>query len=189
MSIRRAHESDLPAILSIYNHEILTGTAIYIDEPQTLEQRAHWLAVKQEAGLPVFVLEDADGVAGFGTYGPFRFFPGYRFCVEHSVYVAHTKRRLGYGKQLLATVIEAVSAQGMHTMIAAIDAENEGSIKLHSEFGFTRVGHLPQVACKFNRWLDLVLLQKTLDGRGTPEPEMGQDKIDKITERKFSPSC
>jgi L-amino acid N-acyltransferase YncA len=165
MQIRHAQESDLPTILAIYNHEILTGTVIYIDEPQTLEHRREWLTQKQQAGLPVLVLEDEQGVAGFGTYGIFRNFPGYRFTVEHSVYVAEHKRGAGYGRKLLATVIEAATMRGMHTMIGVIDGENERSIQFHLSFGFTRVGHLKEVGFKFDRWLNVVFLQKMLDTR------------------------
>jgi L-amino acid N-acyltransferase YncA len=168
MIIRRAIESDLPAILAIYNHEIETSTAIYLDEPQTLGQRAEWFAGRQAAGFPIFVLEDETGVAAFGTYGPFRHYPGYRFCVEHSLYVAESRRRRGYGAQMLATLIDAATKQGMHTMVAAIDTENEHSLDLHRAAGFTPVGHLKEIACKFGRWLDLVLLQKNLDSRLCP---------------------
>jgi L-amino acid N-acyltransferase YncA len=162
MNTRPALESDLPAILAIYNREILTGTAIYIDEPQTLSQRTEWFAAKQQAGMPVIVLEDADGVAGFGAYGIFRNFPGYRFCVEHSIYVAEQKRRLGYGRILLTTLIDAASAQGKHTMIAVIDGQNQGSIRLHQAFGFTQAGYLKEAGTKFGRWLDVVFMQKIL---------------------------
>jgi len=162
MRIRPATDSDLPAILAIYNHEIATGTAIYIDEPQTLEQRAEWFAAKRAAGLPVLVIEDEEGVAGFGSYGPFRPQPGFRSCVEHSLYLAENRRGRGYGKLLLSALIDDAIMRGMHTMVAAIDAENQRSIALHAGFGFTLVGQLPEVARKFDRWLDLVLLQKTL---------------------------
>ena len=168
MQIRPASESDLPTILAIYNREIVTGTAIYLDEPQTLAYRRQWFTDKTADGLPVFVVEDSDGVAGFGTYGMFRNYCGYRFCVEHSVYVAENKRRLGYGKRLLATLIDVASAQGMHTMIAAIDAQNEQSIQLHLGFGFTQAGRFTEVGRKFDRWLDVVFLQKILDARRTP---------------------
>jgi len=163
MKPRQANESDLSAILAIYNHEILTSTAVYTDEPQTLEQRREWFAAKKEAGMPVFVLEDGDEVAGFGTYDLFRNWPGYRFCVEHSLYVLKTKRRLGYGKLLLTTLVEAAIGQGMHTMIAGIDGQNEGSLRLHLASGFFQVGYLNEVGYKFNRWLDLVFLQKILE--------------------------
>ena len=162
MIIRPATSADLPAILAIYNHEIATSTAIYIDEPQTLAQREAWFAAKSAAALPVLVLENESGVAGFGTYGPFRTLPGYRYCVEHSLYVAENKRGLGYGKQLLTALIETATAQGLHTMIGVVDAQNEASIRLHRAFGFEQAGHLKQAGFKFNRWLDVVFLQKML---------------------------
>jgi phosphinothricin acetyltransferase len=168
MQIRQATEADLPTILAIYNHEIATSTVAYTDQLQTLDYRRAWLEEKTAAGLPVFVLEDEDGVAGFGTYGQFRHFCGYRLCAEHSVYVAANKRRLGYGRKLLAKVIEAATAHGMHTMIAAIDSENAASIELHAGFGFVHVGRMPEVAFKFDRWLTLVLMQKRLDDRTAP---------------------
>ncbi len=168
MRIRPATESDLPSILAIYNHEIETSTVAYTDQLQTLDYRRTWFAEKTAAGLPVLVLEDEDGVAGFGTFGPFRHFSGYRLCAEHSVYIAAPKRRRGYGRQLLAAVIEAATAHGLHTLVAAIDSENGASIELHRAFGFIHVGRLPEVAFKFNRWLTLVLMQKTLDNRCSP---------------------
>jgi len=168
MRIRPATDSDLPAILAIYNHEIATGTAIYVNEPETLGQRAEWFAAKRAAGLPVLVLEDEEGVAGFCSYGPFRSQAGFRSCVEHSLYVTENRRGRGYGKLLLSALIDDAVMRGMHTMIAAIDAENQRSIALHAGFGFNLVGQLPEVARKFDRWLDLVLLQKTLEGPNLP---------------------
>ena len=168
MRIRPAIESDLPDILAIYNHEIATSTSVYIDEPHTLEQRKEWFASKQAAKLPILVMEDETGIAAFGSYGPFRPFPGYRLCVEQSLYVAETRRRRGYGKLVITALIETATAQGLHTMVAAIDTENEHSLELHRTLGFTPVGHLREVACKFGRWLDLVLMQKNLDARVCP---------------------
>jgi L-amino acid N-acyltransferase YncA len=165
MPIRKANASDLPGILAIYNHEILHNTSVYTEEPQTLEEKLEWLRDKEVAGFPVFVVDDDGEVAGFGTYGIFRSFCGYRYCVEHSIYVAEHKRRRGYGKQLLTAVVDAASAQGMHTMIAAVDAQNEASIRLHLDFGFEKVGQFHEVGRKFDRWLNVVFLQKTLDAR------------------------
>jgi len=162
MNTRPAVEADLPRVLDIYNHAIRTGTAVYEDKPHTLEMRQDWFAAKKTAGMPVLVIEDEEGVAGFGTYGPFRSQTGFCFSVEHSVYIAQEKRRLGYGGLLLSALIEAATKQGMHLMIATIDAQNESSIRLHLAFGFAQVGQMKEVGRKFDRWLDIVFLQKTL---------------------------
>ncbi len=162
MKTRAAVASDLPGILGIYNDAIRTSTAVYDDQPHTLEMRTEWFRGKAASGLPVLVVDEGEGVAGFGTYGLFRNFTGYRFCVEHSVYVAEKKRRRGYGRLLISTLIETAASQGMHSMIAGVDAQNEVSIRLHTALGFVQVAHLKEVGYKFERWLDLVLLQKFL---------------------------
>jgi L-amino acid N-acyltransferase YncA len=111
----------------------------------------------------VFVALAGDMVIGFSTYGPFRNWPGYRFTVEHSVYVHVDHCGLGIGKQLLQTIIIHARQKGMHAIIAGIDALTTGSIKLHEGLGFTEVAHFKQVGYKFNKWLDLKFLELILD--------------------------
>ena len=99
---------------------------------------------------------------GFGTYGTFREKIGYQFTVEHSIYVFDNFTGKGIGKLLLAALIELAKNQKLHAMIGAIDAENRSSIAFHEKFGFTLVGNIREVAFKFDRWLDLVLMQLIL---------------------------
>jgi L-amino acid N-acyltransferase YncA len=101
-------------------------------------------------------------VAGVGSYGPFRPWPGYRFTVEHSVYVARPYRGCGIGRSMVAALIEAARAQGMHAMIAGIDADNSASLRLHAALGFAQVAHFRQVGFKFGRWLDLICVELLL---------------------------
>jgi L-amino acid N-acyltransferase len=164
MTIRAAGRADLPRILAIYNDAVLRTTATYDDQPHTLEMREAWFAAKQQSGMPVLVVADAQGVQGFGTYGPFRSFSGFRFTVEHSIYVAEERRGQGMGKLLLPALIDAAAGQGMHTMIAGIDATNAVSLRLHEAHGFTQAACLREVGYKFARWLDLIFLQKILAG-------------------------
>jgi L-amino acid N-acyltransferase YncA len=162
MHIRPATDADLPAILAIYNHAIEHTTATWDYAPHTLAMRQAWLTTKEAAGLPVIVAEDAEGVVGFGTYGPFRPQEGYCFTVEHSIYVAEDKWGRGIGKRLLTALIESATAQGMHVMIAGIDADNAVSIHLHRTCGFVEVAHFKEVGRKFDRWLDVIFMQKLL---------------------------
>jgi phosphinothricin acetyltransferase len=162
IEIREAHEGDLPAILDIYNDVVATSTAIYRDEPATLEDRRSWLAARRAEGQPVLVATDAGEVVGFAAYGGFRPWPGYRFTVEHSVHVRADRRGQGVGAALMTPLIERAAALGMHVMIAGIDADNAASIRLHERLGFTKSAHLRQVGFKFGRWLDLVLMQRML---------------------------
>ena len=107
--------------------------------------------------------ETAGGtIAGFATYGHFRVWPCYRFTVEHSVYVHAGMRGQGISKLLLAEIISLAKAAGMHALIAGVDSENTVSLQLHLKSGFEQVARFKQVGFKFNRWLDLIFLEKLL---------------------------
>jgi phosphinothricin acetyltransferase len=162
ITLRNATEADLPAILNIYNDVILTTTAVYSEEPHTLQMRQAWFNERRSAGFPVIVAVADDVIAGFGTYGHFRVWPCYRFTMEHSVYVHKDMRGRGISKILLTDLITKAKAAGMHTMIAGVDSENDVSLQLHLKFGFTQVARFKEVGFKFGRWLDLVFLEMIL---------------------------
>lgn len=165
ITVRAASEADLPAILDIYNEAVLNTTASYDYEPRTLEHRQQWFAERQSEGYAVFVAVDDRGrVVGWSALNPYHSRSGYRFTAENSVYVAADQRGRGIGRQLLGPLLEAARARGLRAVIAAIDADNESSIRLHASFGFEKVGHFPQIGFKFDRWLDVVYMQKLLDG-------------------------
>jgi L-amino acid N-acyltransferase len=160
--IRDAREDDLPAVLQIYNEVMATSTAIYSEQPSTLEDRIAWWQGRVSAGYPVLVAEDASGVTGFASFGDFRPRPGYRFTVEHSVYVRADRRGRGIGGALMTPLIDRAAALGKHVLIAGVDADNAASLRFHERLGFERVAHFREVGFKFGRWLDLVFLQRTL---------------------------
>lgn len=157
-----ASPSSLPGILAIVNHNILHSTALYDYDVKWQEYINTWYADKQAAGWPVIVAVEDEAVIGYGTYGPFRFKDGYKFTVEHSVYVAEGHSGKGIGGQLLEELIRLATAQGYHTMIGGIDAGNAGSIAFHKKYGFTEAGLLKETGFKFGRWLDLQFMQKML---------------------------
>ena len=159
MNVRDAIESDLPQMLSIYNHIILHTTAVYDYEPHSLEMRKQWFDTKKQQGFPVYVAEDEGKIAGFSSIGQFRAWAAYKFSVENSVYVAAEQRGKGVGKLLIPPLIDATKRLGLHTIIASIDTTNEASLRLHKSFGFEEVAHFKQVGWKFERWLDLKFLQ------------------------------
>ena len=160
-----ATASDLPAILAIFNAVIATTTAIYRDDPLTLEDRATWLAARRADGFPVLTARDptTGRLLGFGTYSWFKATPpGYATTVEHTVMVAPEARGAGVGTALLEALIARATADGFHVMVASIDGANVGSIRLHERLGFNQVGRMPEVARKSGRWMDLVVLQRRL---------------------------
>lgn len=162
ITIEPAKFSDLPAMLEIYNDIIVNTTAVWHYEPHTLEMRQQWFAEKQEQGFPVWVARENDILTGFATIGSFRPWPGYNTTVENSVYVGREHRGKGAGKLLLRQTIESARELNKHAIIAVIDADNNTSIALHQQFGFTEVAHLKEVGFKFNRWLDARYLELIL---------------------------
>ena len=163
MIIRPATEADLEAILQIYNEAVLTTTASYDYEPRTLEHRKQWFRDHQAQNYPVFVAVNPEGgVIGWSALNRYHDRPGYRYTTENSIYVSPAAQGQGVGKLLLPPLIQAARELGLHAIIAAIDAANDVSIRLHARFGFVQVGHFKEVGFKFDRWLDVVYMQLLL---------------------------
>lgn len=170
MIIRPATPQDAPAIMDIYNDAVLNTTAIWNDDPVDVQNRLDWMSTRRSQGYPVFVSTNEHGtVSGYASYGPWRAFDGFSQTAELSLYVHNDYRGQGIGRALLRHLIEAARAQGLHVLVAGIEAQNSASLGLHISLGFTETARMPQVGKKFGRWLDLVFLQKQLDIRETPE--------------------
>lgn len=166
MLIRDALETDLPALRDIFNDAVLNTTAIWMDNVVDLANRQAWFAARAQQGYPILVAENAAGeVVGYASFGDWRPFDGFCHTVEHSVYIRVDQRGKGLGPQLLTALIERAKACDKHVMVAAIESGNAASIGLHQRLGFTITGQMPQVGCKFGRWLDLTFMQLIL----TPE--------------------
>ncbi|HNP22780.1 MAG TPA: N-acetyltransferase family protein [Panacibacter sp.] len=159
IEVRPAIEKDLQQILDIYNDAIVNTTAVFQYDVHTIEMRREWFAQKQKDRYPVFVAEEGDAVVGFSTFGPFRNWPGYKYTVEHSIYVKNGHRRKGIGSILMRPLIDNARALRYHTIIAGIDADNTASIEFHRQFGFEQVAYFKEVGWKFGRWLNLVFMQ------------------------------
>lgn len=160
--IRSATEKDFESILAIYNDVVLTSTATFEEEPRPLSEFITNFQSRLKLGYPTLVADVNGQVVGYGTYARFRGASGYRPTVEHSLHVHSDFRGRGIGSKILRQLIESAHDLKLHSMIAGIDASNSGSIKLHENFGFQKVAHIPQVARKFDRWLDLDFMQLIL---------------------------
>jgi L-amino acid N-acyltransferase YncA len=162
MIIRDARDSDLQGILDIYNDVVMTTTAIYDETVSTLEQRRAWFDARRSQGLPVLVGEEGGEVIGFSSFGEWRARWGYRFTVEHSVHVRADQRGRGHGRALIEALFPRAAGMNMHRMIGGIDSASTASLRLHEKLGFERAGFYREVAHKFDRWLDLVTVQKAI---------------------------
>jgi phosphinothricin acetyltransferase len=161
--LRKAEVADLEEILKINNHEILHSTINYDFEAKTLKEQTEWFNQKNLAGFPVLVAVSDGKISGFATYGTFRPKPGYRFTVEHSVYLGENFRGKGIGTLLLKELITIAKESGIHTMIGGIDSSNKGSYLFHQKLGFKEVARFSEVGHKFGRWLDIIFMQLILD--------------------------
>ena len=162
--VRDAGPDDADGIAAIYNDAVANGTAIWNERRVDATERRAWLDMRQREGWPVLVAIDAAGrVLGYANYAGFRAFDGYRHTVEHSVYVCADCRGAGLGRVLLLALVERARAQGKHALVAAIEAGNVASLRLHERCGFVYAGTLRQVGTKFGRWLDLAFMQLLLD--------------------------
>lgn len=169
--MREAEATDLPAITEIHNALLATTAIEWTDTPHTVDERGAWLARQQAAGYPVLVAVDAGDVAGWASYGDFRDivkWPGYRFTAELTIHVRDTHWRRGVGRLLIDALVTHARSRGKHVLIAAVDGENDASIRFHERLGFAEVARVPEVGAKFDRWLDLVLLARRLDDRPVP---------------------
>lgn len=163
ISVRKAKNEDVFSILEIINYEILNSTVVYHYKPRTYEEQLNWFNKKLEDHMPVLVAEKDSLVIGFGTYGIFRPWEGYKFSLEHSIYINKDYRNLGIGRLIMAQLIALAKKKGYHTMIAGVDASNKKSIQFHEKFGFIEIGTFKEVGYKFNTWLDLVFMQLFLN--------------------------
>jgi phosphinothricin acetyltransferase len=163
--IRDADADDAAAISALYNATVSTTTVAWTEEHESVATRQKWLHTQHAAGHPVLVAEAENRVIGFASYDEFRNatkWPGYRFTVEHTIHIDATHQGAGVGGALLEALVERATAAGLHVMIGAIDGENDGSIRFHQRHGFVEVARMHEVGFKFGRWLDLVLVQRTL---------------------------
>lgn len=169
--IRRAASADLPTITKIYDHAVRTGTATFeLDSPDLAEMTRRFDSL-MDGGFPYLVAARGSEVLGYAYAGPYRPRPAYRFTVENSIYLDPAAQAKGIGTALLRALLAASEQCGHRQMVAVIgDSANLGSIGVHRKTGFEMIGTLHNVGFKFGRWLDTVLMQKTLGEGATTLP-------------------
>jgi phosphinothricin acetyltransferase len=170
LTLREAREDDMPAIQAIYAPHVLNGSASFELQPPTVEEMLRRRAEVLSRKLPYLAAELDGKVVGYGYATLYRPRPGYRFTVEDSVYMAEGMSGKGIGQALLAAIIEHCERGGWRQMVAVVgNSENLGSLRLHEKLGFRRVGVFESVGFKHGRWLDTVLMQRSLgDGSASP---------------------
>jgi L-amino acid N-acyltransferase YncA len=168
--IRGAGPADIPAITRIYAHAVAHGTATFETEPPNEAEMARRLQALLAREFPYLVAEQAGSVVGYAYAGPYRDRRAYDWCVEDTVYVAPESHRRGIGRDLLTRLVTAAEARGFRQMIGVIgDSANTASVAVHAAVGFRLIGTFQAIGHKHGRWLDTVLMQRSL-GRGDATP-------------------
>ncbi|MDM2925866.1 GNAT family N-acetyltransferase [Citrobacter sp. Cpa228] len=175
MKIVNAEEKHIPAIHTIYAHHVLHGAASFETDPPDTREMLVRLTKIRELGLPWVVALQDEKVIGYCYLTRYRERYAYRYTLEDSIYIDPTAQRQGAGKALLHHVITWAEIHGYRQMIAIVgDSNNQGSLKVHQQVGFTEVGTLKNIGFKHGRWLDTVLLQRNLgEGNSTLPPDTG----------------
>lgn len=156
--IRHATDADAEAIRAIYNYEVENETSTFDLVPRSLEDQLEWQNARQGA-FCVFVAEIDGEVVGFGALSPYKERAAYRTSVEDSVYVRRDMGRRGIGTAIVEYLLETAKNGGFHAVMARITTLSVGSIALHQSAGFQMVGIEREIGRKFNKWLDVALMQ------------------------------
>ncbi len=189
MRIIDAIETHVSPLTGIFNQAVRDTLWLWTEREDSIEDRRAWIKSRRAEGFPVLVAlenggaspgkspgdhtgyvpggitdDDTGRVLGYGSYGLYRpAIPGFDCTVEHSVYVAPDAQGRGVGKKLLNALIKRAEADTrLKNMVAAIDAENDISIRLHAGLGFVERGRLPKIAIKHGLPRDLVLMTRSV---------------------------
>ncbi len=161
MHLRAAERRDAEAIRTIYNREVLGTTVTFDMVPRTLDDQVTWID-EHSGGHPAVVAVRGERIIGFGSLSPYRSRPAYSTSVEDSVYVDGSERGAGVGRLVVEELVRLGQAHGFHAVFARIVGGHTASIQLHRACGFWEVGVEREVGRKFNKWLDVVLMQRLL---------------------------
>lgn len=169
--LRNAREDDLDAVCGIYRHAVLHGTGTFEIEPPDRAEIGRRFQDVRSKGLPWIVAESDGVVLGYAYANTFRPRPAYRFFLEDSIYLAPPAQGRGVGRLLLSELIARCTAVGARQLLAVIgDSSNAASIGVHRACGFEQTGVLASSGWKFDRWLDVVLMQRSLGPGGGSAP-------------------
>ncbi|MCF8550073.1 MAG: GNAT family N-acetyltransferase [Pontimonas sp.] len=163
-TVADATEADLPDVLALYRHYVRNSVVTFDEKPPTLTQFRSKFRHLQKLGYPFRIARSPQGtLLGYAYVFPFREKSAFRKTVESSIYLGPAATGRGLGKVLLADLISACTEAGLKEIIAVIaDQGAEASLALHQKFGFVETGRMGKVGFKFERWIGIILMQRSL---------------------------
>lgn len=173
--IRSASREDAEKLLEIYAPYVRQTAITFENDVPTVEE----FAARMEqvlAKYPYLVAEQEGELLGYTYAGPFKTRAAYDWAVETSIYVRQDRKRMGIGSRLYNALEEALKVQGVLNLNACIayavteDAYlTNDSVRYHERCGYKLAAHFHQCGYKFNRWYDMVWMEKLI-GKHTPNP-------------------
>ena len=160
--VRDADPADLPRIAAIYDEQVRTAISTFDLEPRPLAYWKERLASTRPGDHLLVACSPSGEVLGYAYSSTYRPRPGYDRTREVSVYLAEEARGQGLGRRLYDVLLDRLRADGIHQVLAVVALPNDASEALHRACGFTRVGVLPEVGWKFDRWIDTAFWGLTL---------------------------
>ncbi|MGH7001006.1 MAG: GNAT family N-acetyltransferase [Stellaceae bacterium] len=174
-TLRDSTPGDAEAIAAIYAHHVRFGLGTFEETPPSVEEIRQRREGVLALGLPFVVATAGERIVGYAYAGLYRTRSAYRYTLEDSIYIAPEAARRGVGRALLARLIERCDGLGYRQMVAVIgDSNNQASIRLHLALGFERIGIQPAVGFKHGRWVDSVLMQRTLGAGAATLPKAAE---------------
>jgi len=163
ITIRRAEQGDLPALLDIYNHYVVNTPVTFDLEPRTLAQRREWLDQFAPSGkYQCFVAARGRRAIGWVCSARFKEKDAYATSIETSIYVAPGEGGKGLGRRLYGTLFDALKGQDIHRAFGGVTQPNEASVALHKSVGFEHIGTYREIGRKFGRFWDVALYLKPM---------------------------
>ncbi|MEY8876976.1 MAG: N-acetyltransferase family protein [Leptothrix sp. (in: b-proteobacteria)] len=163
--LRHGQEGDAEAIAQILNHYIEHSTATFMTEPVSVHSRRDFI-LERKAEHPIWIAELDGEAVGWAALSPHQPRSAYAHTVENSIYLHPAHLRRGLGVKLLTRVVEDAQRNGFHSLIAGACSEQAGSLALHQRLGYQPCAHFHEVARKFDRWLDVIYLERALRPSG-----------------------
>jgi phosphinothricin acetyltransferase len=163
VNVRPAVRADLPRLTEIYNHYVINTPITFDLKPVTVEQRVRWF--EEHAGTArhqLFVAETAGTIVGWAGTGSFRDRAAYDTSVETTIYCAPDATGGGIGAAMYRVLFDALKNEDINRLLAGITLPNDASVKLHQRFGFTEVGVFSECGRKFDRYWDVVWMERPL---------------------------
>lgn len=157
-----AKESDLAQINDIYNHYIMHSTASFDMEAVTLDERLKWYVEHLDLGLAIIVMRKGNEVVGFASLSPYNRRRAYRTTAEVSVYLKPDSCSKGYGYVLMEAILQEAKQAKLRCIVGLVCSENQASLNMLKKFDFSLVGELHKVGYKFERWLNVIIVEKLL---------------------------